>query len=263
MKLKSFVTLFASISISLLVSCSQHKASEQRSYDLAAILYHRHTAETKALQYQAFNVAKDALSKLKKQALGKKNLAVVLDIDETILDNSPYQVQINKKDEMYPTGWNEWTGKGVAEPIPGAKEFIQYAKNENVEVILITNRTEEEKNGTVKNLHEKGFAVDVDKILYKKDSSSKEVRRLEVLKKYNVLLLIGDNLADFDVLYDQRTYDNRNQATDQLAQSFGRKYIMLPNPMYGDWEGALYNWKFPKSSSEKEEMLKNILKNKN
>ncbi len=255
MNVKFTVLLFAL----LLASCSQQKIKEQRSFDLMAIAYHRYAAETKALQYQAFNTAKDFLSQQIKQK-SKKPKAVILDIDETILDNAPYQVEANIKNEMFPIGWYEWTGKGIAPSIPGAKEFLNFAEQSQVTAILVTNRSVEEKEATLKNLKEQGLEIPADNIYFKTDVSSKETRRQAIAKNYHVVMLIGDNLADFDALYDQRAWDNRNAATDKLSSMFGRKYIILPNPMYGDWEGSLYNGKFPKTAVEKEQTLKNLIK---
>jgi 5'-nucleotidase (lipoprotein e(P4) family) len=255
MNMKSVILIL----VLMLTACSQQPTKSQRSFDLMAIAYHRHSAETKALQYQAFNVAKDVLNlQLSKKTTKPK--AVVLDIDETILDNSPYQSEANIKDLLFPEGWYEWTAKAVAEPIPGAKEFLNFAANTKVTIFLVTNRSMEEKEATVKNLKEKGFTIDEDKIYFKTTVSSKESRRQEISKKYQIVLSIGDNLADFDALYDVRTWDNRNMATDKLAKNFGRIYIVLPNPMYGDWEGSLYDGKFPKTSEDKNQTLKNIIK---
>ena len=241
-----------------MVSCSQQKAKEQRSYDLMSIAYHRYAAETKALQYQAFNVAKDQLA-LEIKRKSSKPKAVILDIDETILDNSSYQIRANIHDDFFPKGWNEWTSQGIAEAIPGAKDFISFAHRSKVEVFLITNRAQNEKEATLKNLKLKGFEVDEDKVFFRTDASSKELRRQAVTKDYDVVLLVGDNLADFDVLYDQRAWEMRNNSTEKLSKQFGKKYIILPNPMYGDWEGSLYNGNFPKSSEEKEQTLKDLI----
>ncbi len=257
MKVKFLVLIFALLS----VSCSQQKTKEQRSYDLMAVAFHRYAAETKALQYQAFNNAKDYLTQqLKVKSVKPK--AVVLDIDETVLDNVPYQIEANIQDDLFPVGWYEWTGKAQAELIPGAKEFLQFAHDSKITIFLITNRSLNEKDATIKNLKDKGLKFDENKIFFKSDVSSKEVRRQLVSKDYNIVLLIGDNLADFDALYDQRSLDSRNVATDKLSNQFGRKYIVLPNPMYGDWEGSLYNGKFPKTSKEKDQVLKNIIKSR-
>lgn len=257
MNLRIFVLLFALT----LTSCAQKTVKSQRSYDLMALAYHRHSAETKALQYQAFNVAKDILAQQLKLKTSKPK-AVILDIDETILDNSRYQSEANINDLQFPAGWNEWTTKAVAEAIPGAVEFLNFTTKSKVSIFLVTNRSPEEKEATIKNLKEKGFSIDDDKIYFKTASSSKESRRQAISKNYQVSLYVGDNLADFDVLYDLRTWDNRNMATDKLSKNFGRNYIILPNPLYGDWEGSLYDGKFPKSSEEKDQTLKNIIKAK-
>lgn len=256
MNLKIFMLLIALC----ITSCSQNpKVGNQRSFDLLSVAYHRHSAETKALQYQAFNVAKDLLSQQLKIKTSKPK-AVILDVDETILDNSAYQSEANINDLLFPAGWYEWTAKAIAEPIPGAKEFLKFAADTKVAIFLITNRSEEERVVTIKNLKDKGFNLDEKKMFFRGASSSKESRRQSISKDYHVLLSVGDNLADFDVLYDQKMWDSRNAATEKLAKLFGRKYIVLPNPMYGDWEGSLYNGKFPKTSEEKDQTLKSIIR---
>lgn len=250
------------IFVFLLASCATHM-EKQRSYDLMSILYHKNSAETKALQYQAYNVAINSIEGMKKVNQGKRKSAVVLDIDETVFDNSPYQVDANLNDKMYPEGWVAWTSKGIAPLIPGVKDFLKVLHNKKIEIFLITNRGEEERPGTEKNIKLFDLPVKYENIFYKTTTSSKKDRRLEVLKKYEIIMLVGDNLADFDDLFDQRQYDQRYQTLEKLKESFGSKFIMLPNAMYGDWEGALYDWKFPKTSLEKEEKLKLILKEKN
>ena len=240
-------------------SCAQVKSPEQRSFDLMSIAYHHNAAETKALQLQAYNVAQDNLAKFLKLKT-KKPLAVVLDIDETVLDNSPYQIKANISNSMFPAEWLNWTQSAKAEVIAGAKNFIHYAQKHKVQVFLITNRGNEEKEATFKNLALRDIKIDENHIFFKADTSSKEVRRMSLSKNYNLALLIGDNLADFDVLYDKKSLEARSQATDLLAEDFGRKYIILPNPMYGDWEGSIYEGKYPKTSEEKDKVLKDFIK---
>jgi len=73
-----------------------------------------------------------------------------------------------------------------------------------------------------------------------------------VLKNYNIVLLCGDNLPDFDKLYDNHpTEQSRNAVTTQLARQFGSKYIVIPNPSYGDWEGSLFDFNYKLSPAKK------------
>lgn len=256
--------LKVSFSIFFLVSCTSTNAPHvQRSYDLMNVLYHKNAAETKALQYQAYNIATQSVEKLKINTAAKKKKAVVLDIDETVFDNSPYQVDMNLNDEMYPKGWVEWTSQGKAKLIPGVKDFLSLVDKKKIEIFFITNRTEEERAGTENNIKLYNLPVKPENVFYKTNTSSKKERRQKVLSNFEIILLVGDNLADFDDLFDQRQYEQRDQTVEKLKTYFGHKFVLLPNPMYGDWEGALYDWKFPKTSKEKEEVLKKILKEKN
>ncbi len=246
----------------VLLSCahkSPQKFPEQRSFELMSLAYHHLAAETVALQLQAYNVAKDQLRLALSKKINKPK-AVILDIDETILDNVPYQIRANVEGLQFPTGWSEWIQSAQAKVIPGAKDFIDFAQKNDVEVFLITNRNELEKNATLLNLRKKGIIVDDQHLILKADASSKELRREAIAAKYYIAMLIGDNLADFDKLYDKRTLSDRSNSTMKLAEQFGRRYIILPNPMYGDWEGAVFNGIYPKSNDEKNEQLKIIIR---
>ena len=75
--------------------------------------------------------------------------------------------------------------------------------------------------------------------MVKINSSDKEPRRQQILEKYNVLLLCGDNLSDFSNVF-YREGKNTKEQVDALHAQFGKKFIVLPNPMYGDWEKPLY-----------------------
>ena len=217
-------------------------------------LWYQRSAEMRALSYQAFNLAKLAFDMdLKKMDSGKKR-AVVVDIDETILDNSPYQAGIIGNDFGYPTGWAEWKNAAKAEALPGAVEFLNYVVEKGADVFYISNTKERFREGTKKNLKALGFPqVLDDHILLRQKTSNKEPRRQIVRKDHRIVLLMGDNLNDFDNLFRKKGLDDRAAAADTVKEKFGKISIVLPNPIYGDWEGAVYkgNWKLsPKQKSE-------------
>ncbi|MEO8885635.1 MAG: 5'-nucleotidase, lipoprotein e(P4) family, partial [Mucilaginibacter sp.] len=163
-----------------------------------ALLYQQQAAEYRALCFQAYNIAKLRLDEALKHP-GKKPLAVITDIDETVLDNSPYDAAraINNLDFDITT-WKQWTAKGIADTVPGAPSFFKYAAKKGVAVFYITNRDEDERAGTLKNLKLYNMPnTDDAHLILKQETSSKEARRQLVLKKYNVVLLCGDNLPDF------------------------------------------------------------------
>ncbi|MBE0650313.1 MAG: 5'-nucleotidase, lipoprotein e(P4) family [Bacteroidales bacterium] len=206
---------------------------------MQAVLWQELSAEHRALCYQAFNTAKLRLNIiLSKKIHRAKPLAIVTDIDESILDNSPFNGKLIQENKEY-TGkeWSEWVKLEKATAIPGAVEFLQYAKKRGVEVFYITNRSIKQQQETMENLRKLGFPyIDNKHFLMKENTSSKKSRREKVRETHDVVMLIGDNLADFNHLFDNQSTKNRNLIVDSLRNEFGSKYIMLPNPMYGDWE---------------------------
>lgn len=227
-----------------------------------ASLWQQRAAEYKALCFQAYNLAKlrlDAALKLKKG----KPLAVITDIDETLLDNSPYDAQRAAANLDYDIKtWKQWTAKGICDTVPGAPSFFKYAASKGVTVFYITNRDEDERPGTTKNLKLYNLPnVDDAHLLLKQGSSSKEVRRQLVLKKYNVVLLCGDNLPDFDARYDNHPAEaDRTSTTIGLKAQFGDRYIVIPNPSYGDFEGALFHFNYKLSTTQKDSVINSVIK---
>lgn len=220
---------------------------------LGTVWYQR-SAEMRALSYQAFNMAKMIFDMdLEKGASGKKR-AVVVDIDETVLDNSPYEAGIVDMDFGYPKGWAEWIDAAEAKPLPGAVDFLKYVDSKGGAVFYISNRKVKEKEGTVKNLKALGFPQVTDEhILLRDKTSDKEPRREIVRQEHRIVLLMGDNLNDFDNLFRGKGLDDRASAVDQVKDQFGSAFIVLPNPMYGDWEGGVYdnNWKLSPAEKSK------------
>ena len=179
----------------------------------------------------------------------KKPLAIAVDIDETVLSNSPYfgkQIQV---DEDFSTSrWTEWIPQKKAKPIPGALHFLNEAKRKGVFVFYISNRAINQKNETIENLKLMEFPdTKTTQVLLKETISGKEPRRPQIQENYDIVLLIGDNLSDFSEVFDNRSTLEINTKVDSLKSLFGKKFIFLPNPMYGYWEtnGILegkYNW---------------------
>jgi len=238
-----------------------NKGLSPNEYLVMAVLYEQKSAEFKALSYQAYNMAKLMLNNKLKDKTIKKKKAVIVDIDETVLDNSPFEAKCIIEGTSYPKYWKEWIDMGIAKPMPGAVEFLSYALTKGVETFYITNRNLDNRNITLKNLQIFGFPnADTLHLLTKNDKvGSKEIRRNKVAEKYEIMLLIGDNLADFSAIYDNQTVDKRFSATDSLKNEFGKKFIILPNAMYGDWENAIYNYNFKLSAQEKDEIRKKSL----
>jgi len=251
----------------LLVLCGCATFSQE--HQVNAVVYMQTAAEARALYYQAFNIARMRLDKiLITRSNHHKPFAIVVDIDETVLDNTPYQVSLIQTGEEYTTdSWKTWTAKAKAQATPGSVEFLQYAKSKGVHVLYITNRQIDEQSATLRNLQRLGFPWADPKHLYAQcsgNSTSKESRRIEVAKHYDVVMLIGDNLSDFSEVFGVNGIGRRADVVDHMKRKFGDRYIILPNPMYGDWETlGVYEGHTDLSPSEKDVILKKVLRGEN
>ena len=204
-------------------------------------LWYQNAAEVDALYQQGYNVATNKLKDLLKQPTDKP-YSIVLDIDETVLSNIPFQVKMIKDGTAFnPKIWDEWVQKAEAKPVAGAKEFLQFADKNKVQIYYISDRTDAQVDATIKNLEAQGLPVQGrDHLMFKKEGDkSKEGRRQEVLKHTNLVMLFGDNLVDF-AEFSTKSEADRDKMFEQLKAEFGDKFIIFPNPMYGSWESAVY-----------------------
>lgn len=219
------------------------------------------SAEYQALCLQAYNLATLRLDNIV-AGRGKRSkpLAIVTDIDETILDNTPNSVHQALKGEDYTdASWNEWCERAEADTLAGAKDFFTYAASLGVEVFYISNRFEENRTGTIENLKRFGFPyADDAHLLLRTDTSDKTARRNQVLEKYDIVMLLGDNLGDFDHIFDSSSEQERSAGVSRYAKEFGNKFIVFPNPNYGTWDKAM-NGGYP-SLQERDQFLKKQLK---
>lgn len=214
--------------------------THNQDFLIQAVLWQEHAAEYRALSYQAYNTARWSLDKiLERKSDYDKPLAVVTDIDETALNNSPYEGKLISTNKGYsPSTWKEWIDAAEAKPIPGALDFFNYAKSKEVEVFYITNRKVGSEKATLENLKNMGFPyADKAHLLLKKEGEKgKKARRDKIKETHNIVMLLGDNLSDFTAVFDAVGTKERNNVTDSLKELFGTKFIVLPNPMYGAWE---------------------------
>ena len=245
----------------MLASCATVKQrsvapAENQDQLILATLWYQKSAEMRALCYQCFRNAEIALAENLAWAGRAKPAAVVLDIDETLLDNSPFQGwQVLAQKEFNNEDWLRWVELAQAKPLPGAAEFTRYADSLGVEVFYVSNRTVQEMAPTIKNMAACGFAdADSTHMLLKETVSSKVERRALVEKDYEIVLLVGDNLSDHSEEYEKRGPDYGFAAVEEDRHLFGTRYIVLPNPMYGDWLSELL--KKAEGRTEKEKLLR-------
>ncbi len=231
-------------------------------YQTGAVLWQQSSAEIRALQHQAFLLARLMLDRdFRINRRNKRRRAVVVDVDETVLDNSRYQATliVNRKPFESAT-WTNWCNGAQASAIPGAVEFLRYAASRGVRVFYVTNRRPTEREGTAKNLKQMGFPdVSDETLLLRADVSSKEARRQQISKRYRIVLLAGDNLNDFSNVFEGKTIAERAAAVEAARQKFGTEFIVLPNAMYGEWESAIYEYNSRLSEAEQNQKRKAAL----
>lgn len=235
-------------------------------YQGGAVLWTQTSGEAQALAYQAFTLARMVLDRdLRARRRGRLRPAVVVDVDETVLDNSRYQATLLKNRQSYDANtWTDWVKLEQAEAIPGAVEFLRYASSRGVRVFYVTNRKLVEKEATAANLKRLRFPdVSDQTLLVRTDpkTSSKELRRHDVGSRYRIVLLMGDNLNDFAEVFEKGlTVADRLAAVKNNKGRFGTRFIVLPNVMYGDWENAAYGYNFKLTEEEKAEKRKSLLR---
>lgn len=229
-------------------SVTQQTQSSEHRPDESAVLWQQTAAEYEALCYQAFNSGIYWLKQTNQEYQNARDLnelnprAIIMDLDETVLNNSPYNAQLIIDNDNYSSSsWNNWVRLSNAGFVPGAKEFIQQVRNLEIEVFFISNRSTETLDQTIGNLGSLGYEIKTDHILLDEtDDGDKAERRAQVMKNYDVVMLVGDNLADFsDVFENPMSVTERKSKTFEFQEMFGNKFIVLPNPMYGKWESTL------------------------
>ena len=184
--------------------------------------------------------------------------AVIVDIDETVLDNSPYQARLVRDGGSYnEVTWDGWVREEEARPVPGALEFAKAAAERGVTIFYVSNRAAHLNDATVANLKAVGFPIQSDDQFLglgffvegcEQHGSEKGCRRQHVGRTHRVLMQFGDQIGDM-VSIEANTPAGRKQALQPYLAWFGERWFVLPNPTYGSWEPALFNnaWELPEA----------------
>ena len=272
---------FLAFALLALASCA---SAPHAQHDQAlAVVWMQRSAEYRAACAQAYRAAEEALPRaiadaawtacLEQSAdaeLAKKPLAVVLDVDETVLDNSAFAArQIRDGRGFDPVAWAGWVAERRATVIPGALEYVRAAQKLSVRVIYVTNRRADsgdakapssEESDTRANLRALGFPIDerdgFDVVMTKGErgsGSDKVSRRAFVAERFRVVQLVGDNLGDFAADTDPKkdadpdlyaancreTEQRRAAIVAERAAWWGSRWILVPNPSYGGFESCV------------------------
>ncbi|MDF3076786.1 MAG: 5-nucleotidase, lipoprotein e(P4) family [Sphingobacteriaceae bacterium] len=250
--MKFLVILLGIFSTPILLQAQTDARPAYARDNVNAVLWQQKSGEYRALAYQAYNFARFGLD-CALQNRSKKPRCVVVDVDETVLDNSAFEgYELHKGVSYDQNDWLLWTSKAAADTIPGALSFLKYAEKKHVEVFYITNRGKIEYEATLKNLQKFNFPfADAKHLLVKDNTSDKEPRRKQVAESYNIVMLCGDNLNDFSDMFYLKDQQSRNATVDEARQLFGTRFIIIPNPTYGDWESPVYQYKKGLTEQEK------------
>lgn len=227
-----------------------------------AALWVQSAAEYRASALQTYATAKrmvDAAladrtwSATGQSAVSRLQPAVILDLDETALNNIKFEARAVRAGVTYTVPmWEEWVRSAEADAVPGAKEFLEYLRTKKITPFYITNRKAPEETGTRQNLVKLGFplvtGIDpndpaADNLFVRGErpewsARDKGPRRDWVSARYRVLLVLGDDLNDF-VNAAEKSVQERDEIITNTAANWGTKWFMLPNPMYGSWLDVL------------------------
>lgn len=240
---KQFLGRVSVLAFLVIAGCSApaKQADKQLAQQtVAAVNWFQQSGEYQALTWQAFNSATLAFDASAKTVKGPR--AVIVDLDETMLDNSAYSAwQARYGQPFSDKTWSGWVQARQALAVPGAVPFAQYVNAHGGTMFYVSNRSVKDATATKDNLRALGFPGVSDKTLLLQSDSSNKQARFDAIKAsgYTVVLYIGDNLNDFGGATWHKDNAARRQFVADNHARFGTQLIVLPNPLYGDWESGL------------------------
>jgi len=220
------------------------KQQYQAETETMGLLWMRTSAEYRALAYQGYNVAMNAVKMaVTDPSHQRKPLAIVLDADETVVDNTKLMGEsiVNGNGRFDAPWWRQAVHQGKSQAMPGAVEFLNEVHKQGVEIFYVSNRyAPVNLDVTIQNFKELGFpSVDKDHVLLFEKDSDKQPRFDMIAKKYYVIVYMGDNAGDFPIGTKGKTLAERNAIIDNHKEDFGTTFVVFPNPAYGSWVSAL------------------------
>ena len=222
----------------------KQKQQYQAETETMGLLWMRTSAEYRALAYQGYNVAMNAVKMaVTDPSHQRKPLAIVLDADETVVDNTKLMGEsiVNGNGRFDAPWWRQAVYQGKSQAMPGAVEFLNEVHKQGVEIFYVSNRyAPVNLDVTIQNFKELGFpSVDKDHVLLFEKDSDKQPRFDMIAKKYYVVVYMGDNAGDFPIGTKGKTLAERNGIIDAHKEDFGTTFVVFPNPAYGSWVSSL------------------------
>jgi len=240
--LQGLAVFFIAIATVATAACTATRPDER----LHSTLWVQASAEYAVITRQVFKMAKDEIDEDLASTNRVRPLAIIVDVDQTILDNSGQTARsIIAGSGFRSADWTEWVNEASAPGVPGALEYLQYVAAQGVAVFYVTNRSAEKEDATRRNLEQLGFPLnpETDMILTRLEqpgwTRDKASRRQWLASRFEVLQILGDELSDFLSLPPGTDAETRLHMAQSHHEKWGRQWFMLPNPIYGSWERAL------------------------
>ena len=246
-------------------SYASEKDKSFQEQSILSVLYVQTSTEFAANNIQTFNNASKALDMAlkdktwtaaleQKDSFVSKDPAIIIDVDETVLDNSSFQSRTILSGLSYPNGWAKWVNESMATAVEGVYEFLHYANENDVKIFYVTNRLESFREPTIRNLKSLGLPFDdnLNSLIMREDEDvrDKTKRRKNIAENYRIVLLLGDQLTDFISTKEAYVYhSDRKKLANKYSDMWGSKWFMITNPTYGRWELSIYD-EMPKSEEE-------------
>lgn len=229
---------------------------------LWAVAWKQSAAEFFALCHQAYNLARLRVDQaLQNRASGDKPLAVIADMDDTIMHAGSYWgYLINQNKEFFDDEiWDDWLPDNEITAVPGSKAFFDYCADAGVEVFYVTSRDQGERTYeyAMRQLQylELPYADD-DHLHVFRDTSDKSPAREEIAASFTIAVTLGDNLNDYQRDYYVKDVDERKRLMERDSDRWGREFIVLPNPTDGHWVRAIFGDSEPPPTDENRRLLK-------
>lgn len=223
---------------------------------IGAVAWKQTAAEYRALYHQGYNIARMHVeAALKARKAGDRPLAVVTDVDDTILLPLPYWGHlVNRNMDFFDDPvWDEWVPKNQFVPAPGAQDFLRFCRDNGVEVFYVTSRDQGERTFEYALQHLKLLGApnaDAAHLTVLRESSNKQPRQQEIARTHEIVVFLGDNLNDFGRKYYTKSVDEREKLMEQDREQYGRRFIVFPNPTDGHWLRAIFGDSEPPPSND-------------